>query len=328
MIKALSLFSGGLDSMLAAKVILEQGIEVVAINFSTPFFGSTNAEKGAKQLGIELKIVDLFRDHFTVLRNPKHGYGKHLNPCIDCHALMIRKTGELMEELSAQFIITGEVLGQRPMSQNYRALKIVEEESGYAGFVVRPLSGKLLPPTIPEEKGWLDREGLLDISGRSRKAQMALAKKYGLKEYPSPAGGCLLTEEVFSLRLKDLLDREENLEVNDLDLLKLGRHLRLGERTKLILGRNRDDNARLEELVNKDDILLRAATFKGPTGLLRGPQGEKQSLLPLAAAITARYGRGKDEEQVEINYYHPGEAGAIISVEPASEEEIKRLLLR
>lgn len=326
--RALSLFSGGLDSMLAVKLLQKQGIEVVGINFATPFFGSSNALKGAEQLGIELEIVDLSGDHFQVVKSPKHGYGKHLNPCIDCHALMIRKTGQLLKQLSARFIITGEVLGQRPMSQNYKALRLVEEESGYPGLIVRPLSAQLLPSTIPEQEGWIDRKKLLSISGRSRKMQMQLAKEYGLVEYPSPAGGCLLTEEVFSLRLKDVMETCENWDANDLELLKLGRHLRLNHCTKLVLGRNQDDNLRLEKLTRPNDILIYAAQFKGPTGLLRGSADEQKKVLPLAAAITAGYGKGKHEKKIAINYSYPGEKPGTIEIEPAIMERIKQFLIQ
>ncbi|HHV72367.1 MAG TPA: tRNA 4-thiouridine(8) synthase ThiI [Clostridia bacterium] len=327
MIRALSLLSGGLDSMLAVKILQEQGIEVIGITYTTPFFGSSKAEEAAKQLGIDLKIIDLTEAHLDVVKLPKHGYGRFVNPCIDCHALMIRKAGDLLEELSAHFISTGEVLGQRPKSQNYRALRLVEEESGYPGLVVRPLSGKLLPPTIPEKEGWIDREKLLDISGRSRKRQMALAEYYGIKEYPSPAGGCLLTEQVFAIRLKDVMNTQENWGVNEVELLKVGRHLRLSPKTKLIVGRNQEENKRLEMLAKPEDLLIRAAAFKGPTAILRGPAEEREDFIKQAAAITARYGKGKEEEELEMKYYHPSGPVQKIIVKPARDEEIKPLLI-
>ena len=203
-VKAISLFSGGLDSQLAVRLIQNQGIVVTGINFSSPFFGADKrTERAAHDLGIDLRVEPVGEEYLErVLKNPVYGYGKNMNPCIDCHAFMFRKAGDLMEELGASFIITGEVLGQRPMSQNRSALNAVDKLSGYKGYIVRPLSARLLEATVPEKEGWIQRELLLDISGRSRTRQMKLAEEYGIKEYPSPAGGCLLTEQNFARRLK------------------------------------------------------------------------------------------------------------------------------
>lgn len=196
-IRAVGLLSGGLDSMLAARLLLDQGIEVLGMTFVTPFFGPEKAQRAAEQLGIPLEVMDITVEHFRILKAPRYGYGKGMNPCIDCHALMIRKAGKCVENGRADFVFTGEVLGQRPFSQTKPSLRAVEKESGFAGRVVRPLSALLLPETFPEKEGWLDRSRLLDLRGRSRKRQMALAELYGLRDYPTPAGGCLLTTPFF-----------------------------------------------------------------------------------------------------------------------------------
>ena len=203
--KALCVFSGGLDSMLAAELIRGQGIEVLALFFETPFFESRKARKSAESLKLPIEVVDISERHLAMVKNPKHGYGSHMNPCIDCHALMFRVAGEMLAEKKAFFVVSGEVLGQRPMSQNKQALATVASESGLHGLLLRPLSAKCLPETIPEEKGWVKREDLMDFQGRTRKPQIDLAAKRNITDYPSPAGGCLLTEKVFSRRLKDLL---------------------------------------------------------------------------------------------------------------------------
>ena len=229
--KAISLFSGGLDSQLAVAVIQKQGITVEGVNFTSPFFGADErTQKAARHLGINLHLLPVGEEYITqVLRNPKYGYGKNMNPCIDCHAFMIRKAGDFMSEIGASFIITGEVLGQRPMSQNKSSLMTVEKLSGYRGYVVRPLSGKLLSPTIPEQEGWIERDKLLDISGRGRTRQIQLAEELGIKEYPSPAGGCLLTEANYARRLRIIMDSKEIPGQTELELLKLGRHFILNE---------------------------------------------------------------------------------------------------
>ncbi|MGB9798098.1 MAG: tRNA 4-thiouridine(8) synthase ThiI, partial [bacterium] len=267
--KAIVLLSGGLDSTLAIKLLLEQGIDVIAVHFTSPFFRSSWAVKTAREWGIPLLEIDITDDILKLLKAPPHGFGSQMNPCIDCHALMLRKAKEIMEEVGASFVATGEVLGERPMSQNREALRIVEKESGLEGLLLRPLSAKLLPPTIPEKEGWVDREKLLDIKGRSRKRQLELAEKWGIKDYPSPAGGCLLTDPQFSKRLKDLLDNKE-LTKENVVLLKLGRHFRLRKGVKLVVGRNKEENERIREFSREGGILLRAYSHKGPDGLLRG----------------------------------------------------------
>jgi tRNA-uridine 2-sulfurtransferase len=299
--KAISVFSGGLDSILAAVIIRRLGIEVQAFFFETPFFTSARAKQTADAANLPIKIIDITARHLDVVKDPPHGYGGNMNPCIDCHALMFRIAGEMMNDEKADFIITGEVLGQRPMSQNRGALSIVDKESGIQGLILRPLSAKLLPITIPEEKGWVRREDLMNFSGRSRKPQMELAKRLKITNYPSPAGGCLLTEEVFSRRLKDLMSYNPFFEMREIELLKIGRHFRIGPITKLIVGRKEDENDVIDSLAKEDDLLLTTPSVPGPDVIVTGeitPEVEE-----LAAAITASYSDAKSGETlVNINY--------------------------
>jgi tRNA U34 2-thiouridine synthase MnmA/TrmU len=305
--KALSLFSGGLDSMLAAQLIRAQDIEVLGLFFETPFFQSPKAKKSAQIINLPVKVVDIAERHLTMLKNPKHGYGSHMNPCIDCHSLMIRAAGEMFEAEGASFIITGEVLGQRPMSQNLRALNTVAAESGLQGLILRPLSAKQLPLTVPEERGWVHRDKLMGISGRSRKPQMEMAERLAIKGYPSPAGGCLLTDEGFSRRLKDLIDSGTVFGMRDIEFLKLGRHFRIGPRTKLVVGRNKVENEAIQSLAVKNDLLLKTVSVPGPTVLALG------DLLPesldLAASITVTYSDAADGEGTEVSLVGKGMHG-------------------
>jgi tRNA-specific 2-thiouridylase len=296
--KALHIFSGGLDSMLAAQVIRAQGIEVLGLFFETPFFASAKAKESANRIHLPLKIIDLTASHLEIVRRPKYGYGGNMNPCIDCHSLMLRKAGELLEQEAASFIISGEVLGQRPMSQNIRALSTVAKASGFNGLILRPLSAKHLPLTIPEQKGWVKREELLDFSGRSRKPQMELAKKFGIEQYPSPAGGCLLTDPVFSRRLKDLLGSGTECEVREIQLLKLGRHFRLTPRTKLVVGRNQKENETILSLSRDTDLILKVESVPGPTVLLWGEVSQES--LDLALSIAASYSDAEEGQSVEV----------------------------
>lgn len=332
--KALVLMSGGLDSILAAKVLLEQGIKVEAITFVTPFFDSVNAEKAASMLGIPVHIVDITEGHMKMLKNPKHGYGRFMNPCIDCHAMMIRKAGELMKELGADFIATGEVLGERPKSQNRQALNIVEKESGMEGYVLRPLSAKLLDETIPESEGLVDRSKLLDIRGRSRKPQMALAKKYGVHEYPSPAGGCILTDPMFSIRLRNLYKVEGEPTVNEVNLMKIGRVFLSSEGAIIVVSRNEEENKQLMQLAEPGDLIFEAEEYAGPLTILLENNYTERSVFE-AAALTARYGKAKFVEEVDvtslefgkaekrfIHVKHPAEAVHVI---PPKDGEVARV---
>jgi len=267
--KGLALLSGGLDSILAIKILQEQGIEVTGLCFVSYFFNSAAAEKAAKKLKIKLKIIDFSEEHLEVVKKPRHGHGKAINPCIDCHLLMIKKAGEIMKKEKFDFVATGEVLGERPMSQNKQALELIERESGLKGYLLRPLSAKLFKPTILEEKGLIKREQLLDISGRSRKRQMALAEEYGIRDYPTPAGGCLLTDLQFGDRLKEMLSHWPKAKGSDVKLLRFGRHFWI-EENLIVVGRNKGDNNRIKELAQKGDVLIEPKEFPGPTILIRG----------------------------------------------------------
>jgi len=291
--RAIVLISGGLDSSLAIKGIQNQGIEVLAINFLIPFLkydltSSHNsfAKRIAEKLGCEFKIITLTDDYLEMVKNPKHGYGKNFNPCIDCKILMLKKAKNIMTEVGASFIATGEVLGQRPMSQHKQSLQRIEEESGLNGLLVRPLSALLLGPTIPQEKGWLKREFLFDIQGRGRRRQMVLAKEWGVEEYPWPGGGCLLTDPHFCRRLKDLL-KYGKLSIEDIELLKLGRHFRITPDFKLIVGRDEEENGKIISLAKSQDPFFEPKKLPGPTGIGRGLLN--QELKGIAARIIARY---------------------------------------
>ena len=287
--RCLSMFSGGLDSMLAVCLLRELGAHVEAVVFDSPFFNITEAKRGAAHIGVKLHVLDFFEDITGLVEDPPHGFGGNMNPCIDCHAQMVRRTGELMEELGFDCIITGEVLGQRPMSQNRIALDTVLNSSGYGDRLVRPFSAKLLPPTRVEEEGLLDRERLLGLSGRTRKPQMALAAAYGITEYPAPAGGCLLTDEGFCKRLSDLMAHEGFGERRLLQLLRVGRHMRLPGGTKCIIGRNREDNEAILAMAAVGDLVIEAVTERGPTLLLPGGAVESDD-EKRAAEICVAYG--------------------------------------
>lgn len=298
--KAISVFSGGLDSMLAAETIRAQGIDVLALFFETPFFGPEKAQKSAQVMDLAFKVVNITRRHLEVVRHPKHGYGNNMNPCVDCHALMFRIAGEMLAPEGAAFVFTGEVLGQRPMSQNKGSLNRVAVESGLRGLLVRPLSAKCLPPTIPEENGWIQRGQLFGFQGRSRKPQMELARRLNITDYPSPAGGCLLTEKGFSRRLKDLLTASTDVDTRELELLKSGRHFRIGPQTKLVVGRNKKENDIIRSLAGEQDIILKSVSVPGPTALLSGELSG--NTLDVAAAITAAYSdtAGRDVSDISI----------------------------
>jgi len=293
--KALVLFSGGLDSVLAAELLRRCGVEVTGITFTTPFFGSGGAEKAAAELGIELLVEDIAGRHLEILKNPRYGYGKNLNPCIDCHGLMIRVAAELREGAGADFIATGEVLGERPKSQNRQALELVASLSGAGELLLRPLSAQLLPETLPEREGWVERDSLLDLSGRSRRRQMDLAREWGIGEYETPAGGCLLTDAAFSARLRELMARVPGFDGDDAELMKVGRHTWIGS-TLIVLGRRHEENVRLIGLASPADLLLREKDNPGPTALLRAyPRGASPNRKDIkeAARLLGVYGKGK-----------------------------------
>jgi tRNA U34 2-thiouridine synthase MnmA/TrmU len=324
--KALVLLSGGLDSSLVIGIMLKQGIQTEAINFVTPFCTCTRgsgcrlaAKTAALKFGVPLKVLSIGREYIKIIKNPKYGYGKNMNPCIDCRILIFKKAKEYMKKAKASFIVTGEVLGQRPMSQHLKAMKIIEEESGLSSLVLRPLSAKLLEPTLPEKEGLVNREELLNISGRTRKPQMQLAEVFGLKDYPCPAGGCLLTDPAFARRMADLLKFTRTPTLNDIQLLKIGRHFRLGDIAKVIVGRNEHENKILLTLSKEKDIKLAAEGEKGgPVVIIRG-KANRDDLLS-AAAICARYSDDKGKDGIRVM----GQEG-ILNPPPVSEKELERL---
>lgn len=302
--KALALFSGGLDSTLAIRLIQEQGIEVIALNFVSHFFGGKNekADNMAKQLGIKLEYVDFSKLHTELVKNPPSGRGKNMNPCIDCHTLMFKKAGELLEEYGASFLISGEVLGQRPMSQNFSSLNRVKKLSGedLEDLIVRPLCAKLLPETKPEKLGWIDREKLMDINGRSRKPQIALAESWGLVEYPSPGGGCMLTEPNYSKRLKTL-EADGLLEEEFSHLFYLaqrGRFFRLEEKKYLFVGREKDDNLKISEYRKYGTLYIAGAGTPGPAIVGYGDLNEEQTKL--AQDLFSRYSQAKGKKKIQL----------------------------
>ena len=322
-VRALSLMSGGLDSMLAARVLLDQGIEVKGITFVTPFFGPEGAQRAAGQLRIVLLVMDIGADHLEMLKSPQYGYGSQMNPCIDCHALMLKRAGRIMDEEGFDLLSTGEVLGQRPMSQRKDALRAVEKLSGYGGYILRPLSAKLLPETIPEREGKVDRQRLLDIRGRSRKRQMALAAHYSLKEYPSPGGGCMLTKAGFADRLRELLATQKDVGLKEVELLKWGRQLRLPGGKRLVVGRVHGDNLKLQELAREEDLLLRVKGVPGPTGLIAALAEEQE--VELAANVVAAYSDAESGKEVVVEV--SGKEDRTITVNTPPKEEFRKLLI-
>ena len=331
--KAIILLSGGLDSTLAAELMSREGLELLAVNFKTPFclcdrhssnLGcGSNARRVAEAIGIDLKIINATKDFLEVLKKPAHGYGANMNPCIDCRILFFRKSKELMDEFGASFIITGEVLGQRPMSQFRRQMDIIEKEAGLEGLVLRPLSAKLLTPTIPEKNGWVNRERMLDIAGRSRKPQMALAKDLGINDYPCAAGGCLLTDPEFANRVRDLIKHDE-LDMQNIDLLKAGRYFRLSPGAKLIVGRNESENKMLTMLAKEGDYLFGPATINGPIAVGKGSFTE--NLLEVACRIVSRYSDRDGEIYADISYRRlPDSEERIIKSSFLGDEELTRL---
>lgn len=299
----MGLLSGGLDSTLATKLMLEQGIEVHLLNFITPFCTCTRkgcqhqAKKVAGKWNVPLRVVTVGEEYVELVRNPAHGYGKNMNPCIDCRIFFLKRAKDYMEKIGASFVFTGEVLGQRPMSQRRDSMRTIERESGLEGRILRPLSAKLMPCTLPEEEGLVDREKLLSMRGRSRKPQMALAEEIGISDYPCPAGGCRLTEPNFSRRLREAFEHEEH-SVRDIHLLRYGRHFRLPGGNKLIVGRDQEENSLLSSLAEEGDVLMEVIGFGSPLAVLRRGKGSKQ--VELAAALCARYSDGKDEPRVRV----------------------------
>ncbi len=292
---AISLISGGLDSAVGTKLIIDQGIKVVGLYFSSLFMSKRDRERGvqaqrtARELGIEMITKNKGDDYIEIVKNPRYGYGKNMNPCIDCRIHMLRLAGELLPEVGASFVVTGEVLGQRPMSQRRHTIELIEKQSGLKGLIVRPLSARLFPPTIPEQEGIVDREKLLDIAGRGRLVQYRLVENYKLSEFGPPGGGCLLADPIFSRKLKDLMAAGEAYTTKDIEFLTMGRHFRVSPAAKLIVGRNERENERLKELWEPPYLLMYPVGFTGPHAVLKGDATD--DVIMTSAQIIARYGK-------------------------------------
>ncbi len=322
--KVVALLSGGLDSQLAVKMMQKQGFEVSAVAIKTPFCDfdcgrgcGFEIRERADTLGIDLKTVYLGDEYIEMLKNPKHGFGSGMNPCIDCRAMMFDAAKKQMEKIGAEFIISGEVLGQRPMSQHSPALKTIEKESGLEGKIVRPLSAGLLGKTEPELNGLIKREDLGMISGRRRIEQLKLAKEYGIEDPPNAGGGCLLTDPGFSIRAKDLFEHVETPTTNDINLLKIGRHFRLDQFTKLIVGRNHNENEMIKSLALPSDILLEVRDHVGPTTMLRGKNSN--DYVDFGAKVTVRYSDAPKADASVVTT-QKDDKKAEVTASPAQEE--------
>ena len=325
-VKALALLSGGLDSTLAAKLILKQGIDVAAINFVSPFClckkGGCGATEAAKQLGVPLKVVNVGDEYLKMVRKPKHGYGRNMNPCIDCRIFIVKKAKKYAKEIGASFIFTGEVLDERPMSQHFKAMKIIEEETGLKGKILRPLSAKLLPETVSEKKGLVNREKLLGIRGRSRKPQIKLAEEFNIKDYPCPAGGCLLTYKEYANKLRDLFKHKKRCSMADVSLLKVGRHFRFGE-NKIIVGRNEAENKILTAERARNDYYFEVPDIGSPITILQG--AKTKNAIRAAAALTAFYSDTKSDK-VTVNFGRESlDKPIIVSIPTRAEVESLRI---
>ncbi|MBF0594105.1 MAG: hypothetical protein HQL22_03985 [Candidatus Omnitrophica bacterium] len=332
MMKAVLLLSGGLDSTLVGEMMVKEGIELLAVNYKTPFCQcdkkgvhgcAHTALTVASRLGIKCRVINAGEDFLKILQHPKHGYGANMNPCQDCRILFFRKAKEIMEEIGASFIITGEVVGQRPMSQLKRQLTLIEKESGLEGMVVRPLSAKLLPPSIPEEKGWINRDHLLSMSGRSRKPQVMLAKELGLNDYPCAAGGCLLTDPGFAKRVKDLKVYGP-FDMPNIEILKVGRHFRLSRQAKLVVGRNEQENNYLLRVAKPGEHIFKTIDIPGPVALGRGVLSLEH--IEFAARTVCWYSDLNARLSADISHAVVGEANVeVIPSFPLSENDLNLL---
>jgi len=304
--RCIALFSGGLDSMIAIRLMVDQGIDVTAIHLNIGFGGrEENVEikkQRARIAGADFEVIDIQEQFIQdILFNPKFGYGKNFNPCIDCHGNMVRVAKGVMERLGASFIITGEVIGQRPKSQRVEAIRQVTELAGEHvddGIVLRPLCAKLMPETKPEREGWVDRDRLLDISGRSREVQLRLAKEYDFEDFESPGGGCLLTEENYALKIRDFI-KHDTFEVEDVAVLKVGRHFRLPDGAKLVIGRDQADNEKIDAIDNTKMIHAKVDGVSGPSSLLSHHCSDEDKKL--AAVLMTTYARTKVDEVYDVN---------------------------
>lgn len=331
--KAVALLSGGLDSTLAVLVMKRLGVEVTAVTFLTHFgcdisdssSCSKNPFPAAEKFGFTVKLCHLADKFIDIVKKPRHGHGRNMNPCIDCRILMLSEGKELMRLLGADFIITGEVLGQRPMSQRRETFPLIDREAGVSGYVLRPLSAKLLNPALPETEGLISRDDLYAFSGRSRKPQMALAEEFGLTDYPNPAGGCLLTEPNYAWRLRELLNVNSNPSMRELNLLRIGRHFRVSPSVKIIAGRNEGENDLLEKQIGPGEFHMWAENRKSPLVLITGTPGEADVLT--AASICARYSDNRHLPAVGIVVRSDGSSRTLI-VPPAEDGLIEALRIQ
>jgi len=338
--KAVALISGGLDSLLAARLVQQQGIQVEGINFYTGFCveGHTHAirnrDRGrvkrnnalwvAEQLGIKLHIIDIVEEYKDVVINSKHGYGANLNPCLDCKIFMVRKAHEWLRANDFDFIITGEVIGQRPKSQRKRCMPVIAQESGAEDLLLRPLCAQNLAPTLPEREGWIERAQLRDFSGRSRKPQMALAGEFGFEDYAQPAGGCcFLTDQTYSVKLQDLWDNRgrRGYELDDIMLLKVGRHIRPSRDFKLIIAREEGETNFLSGYRHQFQT-IKTVSHAGPLALVEGEPLDAEQ-LELACAITARFSKGRDADSVELRFSDREQDSRSIHVKPLAAGQIE-----
>lgn len=296
--KALVLFSGGLDSMLSALILRERGIKVIPVCFFSYFFNCDKASSAAEEAGFKLKKEDFSKEQLKIVKNPRYGRGSGMNPCVDCHLLMLKKAGRIMKEQGCDFVVTGEVLGQRPFSQNKGALELMERKAGLKGMIVRPLSLKLLPKTIPEKKGLIQREWFYDIKGRSRKPQLALAGKFKIKNIPTPAGGCILTDPVFSQRLKKLFELKKSFSGSDVDLIKSGRVFFVGN-LLAVVARNEAECKELLKKRKRGDLVLEPGSFPGPTVLVRKiKKSSRDEMIDCGTELLLRYTKSVPEDAV------------------------------
>ena len=314
MTKAVVLYSGGLDSSLALEIVKEWGVKVFPLHIAHKFLSSQQLPNVPG-----LKVVDVTEEFAQTVQKPEHGYGKNLNPCIDCRILMLKKAKAYLEEVKADFVVTGEVLEQRQMSQRFDTLMLIEKKAGLDGLVVRPLSGALLPPTIPEIKGLIKRQSMLKIKGRSRRFSLDIAKKKKIDDFFSPSGGCLLTDPGFCRRLADVLRFREEIAMTDIEFLKIGRHFRMSPAAKLVVGRNEEENKKIEELAQDSHALLFVPDTGSPNAILIGDR----KFIREAASITARYSDKKNEPEIQVHYRYKGQVKTLV-VEPMDDDELKK----
>ncbi len=330
MTRAIGCISGGLDSLLAVRLMQDQGIDVLGLHvrhlwYSDPPEARPEAVRRLSAEGVPVIVIDAAEADLALVADPQHGFGKNMNPCIDCRIWTLAKAKEMMRVHEAAFVFTGEVVGQRPMSQRRPVMDMIAKRSGLEDLLLRPLSALVLPPTRPEQSGLVERSRLHGFHGRGRSAQMRLAEELGITEYPQPAGGCLLTEPAFAFRLRNLMDTGEPTP-NDVELLKVGRHFRLSDGTRIVIGRKHEENLRIEKLGRPGDVLVRARDLPGPTGLVRG-HGTTEN-LELAAEMTLRYGKAEAGSIQPVRLHPVGDASCVIRAQPAHDAVCQNLLLR